>query len=165
MSLKIKIKLELLSRSTFQVKLHVKIKAPQSLHKVLVLGSTASGASSSSQELLPWSHWVNVFKFFYSHWPALNHNNTANCFWSKLVEMEKCFDQKDLSSHTFKTKESSVHAVTSLDILQLSPSINDMRNHSRNSFEGTDDVVIHDGNISLSSWHGGKSIQDVPNSS
>ena len=79
--------------------------------------------------------------------------------------MAKCFDQKDLSSHTFKMKESSVHAVTSPDILELSPSINDMRNHSRNSFEGTDDVVIHYGNISLSSWHGGKSIQDVPNSS
>uniref|UniRef100_A0A2N9H3K9 Ionotropic glutamate receptor C-terminal domain-containing protein n=1 Tax=Fagus sylvatica TaxID=28930 RepID=A0A2N9H3K9_FAGSY len=98
---------------------------------------------------------VTVFKFFYSHWPALSHNNTANCFWSKLVEMAKCFDQKDLSSHTFKTKESSVHAVTSPDILELSPSINDMQNHSRNSFEGTDDVVIHDGNISLSSRHGG----------
>ena len=99
---------------------------------------------------------VTVFKFFYSHWPALSHNNTANCFWSKLVEMAKCFDQKDLSSHTFKTKESSVHAVTSPNILELSPSIiNDMQNHSRNSFEGTDDVVIHDGNISLSSRHGG----------
>uniref|UniRef100_A0A2N9IPG2 Ionotropic glutamate receptor C-terminal domain-containing protein n=1 Tax=Fagus sylvatica TaxID=28930 RepID=A0A2N9IPG2_FAGSY len=98
---------------------------------------------------------VTVFKFFYSHWPALSHNNTANCFWSKLVEMAKCFDQKDLSSHTFKTKESSVHAVTSPDILELSPSINDMQNHSRNSFEGTDDVVIHDGNKSLSSSHGG----------
>uniref|UniRef100_A0A2N9INE9 Ionotropic glutamate receptor C-terminal domain-containing protein n=1 Tax=Fagus sylvatica TaxID=28930 RepID=A0A2N9INE9_FAGSY len=98
---------------------------------------------------------VTVFKFFYSHWPALSHNNTANCFWSKLVEMAKCFDQKDLSSHTFKTKESSVHAVTSPDILELSPSINDMQNHSRNSLEGTDDVVIHDGNISLSSRHGG----------
>uniref|UniRef100_A0A2N9IK22 Glutamate receptor n=1 Tax=Fagus sylvatica TaxID=28930 RepID=A0A2N9IK22_FAGSY len=94
---------------------------------------------------------VYVFKFFYSHWPALSHNNTANSFWSKLVGMAKSFDQRDLSSHTFKSKESSVH--------------DSLHSHSRNSIEGSDDVVKHNDNKSFSSRHGGKSIQGVPNSS
>ena len=105
---------------------------------------------------------VYVFKFFYSHWPALSNNNTANSFWSKLVEMAKHFDQKELSS------QSSVHDVVSPDILEPSPGIDDMQDHSRNSIEGTDDVVIaviHDGNRSLSSRHDDTSMQDVPNSS
>ena len=108
---------------------------------------------------------VYVFKFFYSHWPALSHNNTTNSFWSKLVELAKSFDQKDLSSHTFKSTKSIVHAVARPDFLELSPSIDDMHSRSRNSIEGSDNVVKHNGNKSFSSRHGGKSIQGVPNSS
>ena len=160
MSLKIKIKLELLRISTFQVKLHVKISTTISSHSPSLCVDSFGGLFLIAGIASMISLLVTVFKFFYSHWPALSHNNTANCFWSKLVEMAKCFDQKDLSSHTFKTKESSVNAVTSPDILELSPSINDMQNHSRNSFEGTDDVVIHNdnGSLSSSSRHGDASM-------
>ncbi|XP_023872896.2 glutamate receptor 2.8 [Quercus suber] len=110
---------------------------------------------------------VYVIKFFFSHWPALSDKNTATSLWSKLLEMAKHFDQKDLSSHHFKREESRVHDGGSLDVFQPSPSIDDMQNHSRNSIEGTNDVIIHDDNRSLSSSsrHSDASMQDVPNSS
>ncbi|XP_075633976.1 glutamate receptor 2.8-like [Castanea sativa] len=110
---------------------------------------------------------VYVIEYFFSHWPALSDKNIATSFWSKLVEMVKHFDQKDLSSHHFKREESRVHDVGSPDIFQPSPSIDDMQNHSRNSVEGTNDVIIHDdnGSLSSSSRHSDASMQDVPNSS
>uniref|UniRef100_A0A7N2L2D2 Glutamate receptor n=1 Tax=Quercus lobata TaxID=97700 RepID=A0A7N2L2D2_QUELO len=49
---------------------------------------------------------VYVIKFFFSHWPALSDKNITTSFWSKLVEIAKLFDQKDLSSHHFKREES-----------------------------------------------------------
>ena len=72
---------------------------------------------------------VYVFNFFYSHWPVSNDNNsTGNSFWSKLVEMAKDFDQKDLSSRDFKREESRVYAVNSPNVFYPSPrpSIDDM---------------------------------------
>ncbi|XP_030955051.1 glutamate receptor 2.8-like isoform X3 [Quercus lobata] len=96
---------------------------------------------------------INVFNFIYSHWPVSNDNNsTGNSFWSKIVEMAKHFDQKDLS-HDFKREESRFHAVVNPNVLDPSPrpSIDEMQSHSRNSIEGTDGVVIHDDNRSLSS--------------
>ena len=110
---------------------------------------------------------VYVFQLFYSHWPVLSDNNPADSCWSKLVKMAKHFDQKDLSSHTFKGEESRVHAIASPEVFEPSPSIDDIQNHTRNSIEGSDDVVIHDDNNSLSSSsrHGDASMQDVPNSS
>ncbi|KAK7826726.1 glutamate receptor 2.2 [Quercus suber] len=110
---------------------------------------------------------VYVFKLFYSHWPILSNKNPADSYWSKLVKMAKHFDQKDLSSHTFKGEESRVHAVASPEVSVPSPGIDDMSNHTRNSTEGLDDVVIHDdnGSLSSSSRHGDTSMQDVPNSS
>ncbi|XP_030950058.1 glutamate receptor 2.8-like [Quercus lobata] len=110
---------------------------------------------------------VYVIKFFFSHWPTLSDKNTATSFCSKLVEMAKLFDQKDLSSHHFKREESRVHDAGSPDVFQPSPSIDDMQNHSRNSTEGTNDVIVHDDNRSLSSSsrHSDASMQDVPNSS
>ncbi|KAL4654552.1 hypothetical protein ACB092_01G387700 [Castanea dentata] len=110
---------------------------------------------------------VYVIEYFFSHWPALSDKNIATSFWSKLVEMVKHFDQKDLSSHHFKREESRVHDVGSPDVFQPSPSIDDMQNHSRNSVEGTNDVIIHDdnGSLSSSSRHSDASTQDVPNSS
>ena len=113
---------------------------------------------------------VYVFNLVYSHWPISNDNNsTGNSFWSKIVEMAKHFDQKDLSSHDFKREESRVHVVVNPNVFDPSPrpSIDEMQHHSRNSIEGTDDVVIHDdnGNISSSSRHGDAFMQDVPNSS
>nr|POF09061.1 glutamate receptor 2.8 [Quercus suber] len=97
---------------------------------------------------------VYVFNFVYSHWPVSNDNNsTGNSFRSKIVEMAKLFDQKDLSSHDFKREESRLHAVVNPNVLDPSPrpSIDEMHSHSRNSIEETDDVVIHDDNRSLSS--------------
>ena len=110
---------------------------------------------------------VYVIKFFFSHWLALSDKNTATSFWSKFVEMAKHFAQKDLSSHHFKREESRVHDAGSPDVFQPSPSIDDMQNHSRNSTEGTNDVIVHDDNRSLSSSsrHSDVSMQDVPNSS
>ncbi|KAF3969794.1 hypothetical protein CMV_006435 [Castanea mollissima] len=113
---------------------------------------------------------VYVFNFVYSHWPVSNDNNsTGNSFWSKIVEMAKHFDQKDLPSHDFKREESRVHAVVNPNVFDPSPrpSIDEMQSHSRNSIEGTDDVVIHDDNRSLSSGsrHADASMQDVHNSS
>ncbi|KAL4654647.1 hypothetical protein ACB092_01G395800 [Castanea dentata] len=110
---------------------------------------------------------VYMFKLFYSHWPVLSHNNPADSCWSKLVKMAKHFDQKDLSSHTFKGEESRVHVVASPEVSEPSPGIDDMQNHTRNSIEESDDVLIHDdnGSLSSSSRHGDASMQDVPNSS
>ncbi|KAM3714502.1 hypothetical protein ACJW31_01G337500 [Castanea mollissima] len=110
---------------------------------------------------------VCVFKLFYSHWPILSEENPADSCWSKLVKMAKHFDQKDLSSHTFKGEESRVHAVASPEVFEPSPGIDDIQNHSRNSTEGSDDVVIHNdnGSLSSSSRHGDASMQNVPNSS
>ena len=109
---------------------------------------------------------VYVFKFFYSYWPVLSNDNPADSCWSKLVKMAKHFDLKDLSSYTFKGEESRVNVVASLDVFEPSLGIDDMQNHTRNSIEGSDDVVIHDdnGNISSSSRHGDSFMQDVPNS-
>ncbi|KAM3762379.1 hypothetical protein ACB098_01G340600 [Castanea mollissima] len=96
---------------------------------------------------------VCVFKLFYSHWPILSEENPADSCWSKLVKMAKHFDQKDLSSHTFKGEESRVHAVASPEVFEPSPGIDDIQNHSRNSTEGSDDVVISDTQIqSLNFW-------------
>ncbi|KAL4654548.1 hypothetical protein ACB092_01G387300 [Castanea dentata] len=105
---------------------------------------------------------VYVFNFFYSHWSTLGNNNPTNSCWSKLVEMAKHFDKKD--PHTFQREESRVHDVASPNIFEASPSIDDMQIHSRNSIEGTYDVVIHDdnGSLSSSSRHGDASMQDVP---
>ncbi|KAF3961756.1 hypothetical protein CMV_013659 [Castanea mollissima] len=105
---------------------------------------------------------VYVFNFFYSHWSTLGNNNPTNSCWSKLVEMAKHFDKKD--PHTFQREESRVHDVARPNIFEPSPSIDDMQIHSRNSIEGTYDVVIHDDNESLSSSsrHGDASMQDVP---
>ncbi|KAM3762373.1 hypothetical protein ACB098_01G340000 [Castanea mollissima] len=105
---------------------------------------------------------VYVFNFFYSHWSTLGNNNPTNSCWSKLVEMAKHFDKKD--PHTFQREESRVHDVARPNIFEPSPSIDDMQIHSRNSIEGTYDVVIHDDNKSLSSSsrHGDASMQDVP---
>nr|POE57463.1 glutamate receptor 2.8 [Quercus suber] len=110
---------------------------------------------------------VYVFKFFYSYWPVLSDDNPADSCWSKLVKMAKQFDLKDLSSYTFKGEESRVRVVASPDVFEPSPGIDDMQNHTRNSTEGSDDVVIHDDNRSLSSSsrHGDASMQDLPNSS
>ena len=110
---------------------------------------------------------VYMFKLFYSHWPVLSDDNPTDSCWSKLVKMAKHFDQKDLSSHTFRGEESRVHVVASPEVSKPSPGIDDMQNHTRNSTEGSDDVVIHDGNGSLSSSsrHGDASMQDVLNSS
>ena len=79
--------------------------------------------------------------------------------------MAKHFDKKDLQ--TFQREESRVHVVASPNVFEPSPSIDDMQIHSRNSIEGTYDVVIHHDNVSLSSSsrHGDASMQDVPNSS
>ncbi|KAK7856178.1 glutamate receptor 2.9 [Quercus suber] len=108
---------------------------------------------------------VNVSNFFYSHWSNLGNNNPANSYWSKLVEMAKHFDKKD--PHSFQKEESRVHVVASPNVYEPSPSIDYMQIHSRNSIEGTYDVVIHDDNKSLSSSsrHGDASMQDVPHSS
>ncbi|KAM3762378.1 hypothetical protein ACB098_01G340500 [Castanea mollissima] len=110
---------------------------------------------------------VCVFKLFYSYWLVLSDENPADSCWSKLVKMAKHFDQKDLSSHTFRGEESRVHAVASLEVSEPSPGIDDIQNHSRNSIEGSDDVVIHDdnGSLSSSSRHVDAFMQDVPNSS
>ena len=107
---------------------------------------------------------VYVFNFFYSHWSTLSNNNPANSCWSKLVEMAKHFDKKDLK--TFQREESRVHVVASPNVFEPSPSIDDMQIHSRNSIEGTYDVVIHHDNVSLSSIsrHGDASMPYVPNS-
>ena len=90
---------------------------------------------------------VYVFKLFYSHWPVLSEENPVDSCWSKLVKMAKHFDQKDLSSHTFKGEESRIYVVASPEAL----GIDDMQNHTRNSTEGSDEVVIDDDNDSLSS--------------
>ncbi|XP_030955058.1 glutamate receptor 2.8-like [Quercus lobata] len=110
---------------------------------------------------------VYVFKFFYSYWPVLSDDNPADSCWSKLVKIAKHFYLKDLSSYTFKGEESRVHVVASPNVFEPSPGIDDMQNHTRNSTEGSNDVVIHDdnGNLSSSSRHGDASMQDVPNSS
>ena len=107
---------------------------------------------------------VYVFNFFNAHWSTLSNNNPAKSCWSKLVEMAKHFDKKD--PQTFQREESRVH-VASPNVFEPSPSIDDMQIHSRNSIEGTYDVVIHDDNRSLSSSsrHGDASMPDVPNSS
>ena len=94
---------------------------------------------------------VYMFKLFYSHWPILSDNNPADSCWSKLVKMAKHFDQKDLSSHTFKGEESRVYVVASPEVFEPSPGIDDMQIHTRNSTEGSDEVVIDDDNDSLSS--------------
>ena len=110
---------------------------------------------------------VYVFKFFYSYWPILSNDNPADSCWSKFVKIAKHFDQKDLSAHTFKGEESRVYVVASPEVSEPSLGIDDMQNHTRNSIEGSDDVVIHDdnGNLSSSSRHGDSFMQDVPNSS
>ena len=113
---------------------------------------------------------VYVFNFIYSHWLVSNDNySTGNSFWSKIVEMAKHFDQKDLHSHDFEREESRVHVVANPNVFDPSPrpSIDDMQNHSRNSIEGIDGVVIHNDNKSLSSSsrHEDASMLDVRNSS
>ncbi|KAL4655135.1 hypothetical protein ACB092_01G429400 [Castanea dentata] len=113
---------------------------------------------------------IYVSNFVYSHWPVSDDNNSiGNSFWSKLVELAKHFDQKDLSSHDFKREESRVHVIVNPNVFDPSPrpSIDEMQSHSRNSIEGANDVVIHDDNESLSSSsrHGDTSMQDVHNSS
>ena len=103
---------------------------------------------------------VYVFKLFYSHWPVLSDNNPTDSCWSNLVKMAKHFDQKDLSSHFFKGEESRVHVVANPEVSEPSPGIDDMQNHTRNSTKGSDDVVIHDdnGSLSSSSRHGDASM-------
>ena len=113
---------------------------------------------------------VYVFNFIYSHWLVSNDNySTGNSFWSKIVEMAKHFDQKDLSSHDFKREESRVHAIVNPNVFDPSPrpSIDEMQSHSRNSIEGIDGVVIHNDNKSLSSSsrHEDAFMLDVHNSS
>ena len=94
---------------------------------------------------------VYMFKLFYSHWLVLSEENPVDSCWSKLVKMAKHFDQKDLSSHTFKGEESRVYVVASPKVFEPSSGIDDMQNHTRNSTEGSDEVVIDDDNDSLSS--------------
>nr|POE85281.1 glutamate receptor 2.2 [Quercus suber] len=93
--------------------------------------------------------------------PYVNKHRQSNGTYDELL------DQKDLSSRHFKREESRVLDMGSPDVFQLSPSIDDMQNHSRNSTEGTNDVIIHDDNRSLSSSsrHSDASMQDVPSSS
>ena len=112
---------------------------------------------------------VYVFNLVYSHWPVSNDNySTGNSFWSKIVEMEKHFDQKN-SLHMASIEKNQVHAVVNPNVFDPSPrpSIDEMQRHSRNSIEGIDGVVIHNDNKSLSSSsrHEDASMLDVHNSS
>ncbi|TXG61269.1 hypothetical protein EZV62_012632 [Acer yangbiense] len=95
-----------------------------------------TGAASMSSLLM------YTVSFIYSQWPLLNdtHPETSSSFWSKIVCLMKNFDNKDLSAHPFKRRESRVHPATSPEGIELSPDTNNMHNHSRIANEEAENV-------------------------
>lgn len=85
---------------------------------------------------------IHVFNFVRFHWPELNNHDPERSFWSKIIDLMKHFDQRDLSSHPFKKRsEISVHPEASLEGNDASPDTDDTQNPSRNSNGGADNVV------------------------
>lgn len=82
---------------------------------------------------------IYVFNFVCFHRPDLNNHDPERSFWSKIIDLMKHFDQRDLSSHPLmKISESRVHPEASPEGNDASPDTDDMQNHSRDSNEGAD---------------------------
>ncbi|GAV84232.1 Lig_chan domain-containing protein/SBP_bac_3 domain-containing protein/ANF_receptor domain-containing protein [Cephalotus follicularis] len=90
---------------------------------------------------------IYIFQFLYSHWPASDIGHPEGPFWSKIVELAKHFDQKDLSSHIFKADQARVHPDNNPESIEHS------RHHSRTSNEGVG-VGVGDGEDEIHSSSG-----------
>ncbi|BFG14604.1 hypothetical protein CerSpe_008780 [Prunus speciosa] len=105
-----------------------------------------------------------LYRFLSSQWPTLRTTiHSKNSFWSKMVELAKHFDKKDLTSHPFTQRTSRIHAVDTPDETAIGGvhDANDMQNNS--AVENNIDVnenESNDGNIL--SGHTDSSIH-VPN--
>ncbi|KAL6292722.1 hypothetical protein ACE6H2_000864 [Prunus campanulata] len=74
-----------------------------------------------------------MYSFLCSHWPTLRAMiRSESSFWSKLVELAKHFDKKDLTSHPFTRRTSRVHAMDTPDETAIGglQDANDMQNSS-----------------------------------
>lgn len=107
---------------------------------------------------------IYIFYFVRLHWPELNNNNPERSFRSKIVDLVKHFDQKDLSSHPLGRRNSSVYPESSPEGNGASPDSDDIQNqnHSRNSSEGAENVDRDENDGIHSSVHGDTST-DAPN--
>ncbi|XP_021800295.1 glutamate receptor 2.7-like [Prunus avium] len=105
-----------------------------------------------------------LYRFLCSQWPTLRTTiHSENSFRSKMVELAKHFDKKDLTSHPFTRRTSRIHAVDTPDETAIGGvhDANDMQNNS--AVENNIDVnenESNDGNIL--SGHTDSSIH-VPN--
>nr|XP_011466282.1 PREDICTED: glutamate receptor 2.8-like [Fragaria vesca subsp. vesca] len=100
---------------------------------------------------------MHMYHFLCSHWPAFRTIcSSESTFWAKSVEMAKHFDNKDLTSHQFKRRDSRVHATDIPDDegLAAAPDANDMQNNSSRTHETVENDLDINENENLSSGSG-----------
>ncbi|KAJ6287762.1 hypothetical protein OIU76_028871, partial [Salix suchowensis] len=85
---------------------------------------------------------IYVTKFLYIHWPASNTMDQERPFYMRILELAKHFDKEDPSAHHLKRAGSSVHPVSSVEIVGASPNIDDAHGHSSTSIEGSGDIIV-----------------------